>query len=112
MNHAREQVPGTILEARDVAYAYRGAGQVLEKVSAQIMPGSFLAILGVNVETIFSSISFIRLPFAFLYSPLERYATSSCSSRSSWAAASESARRDWDISSFCSPSSETSLASR
>ena len=48
MNHAREQVPGTILEARDVAYAYRGAGQVLEKVSAQIMPGSFLAILGVN----------------------------------------------------------------
>ena len=49
MNHAREQVPGTILEARDVAYAYRGAGQVLEKVSAQIMPGSFLAILGVNV---------------------------------------------------------------
>ena len=48
MNHAREQAPGTILEARDVAYAYRGAGQVLEKVSAQIMPGSFLAILGVN----------------------------------------------------------------
>ena len=48
MNHAREQVPGTILEAHDVAYAYRGAGQVLEKVSAQIMPGSFLVILGVN----------------------------------------------------------------
>ena len=37
-----------MLEARDIAYAYPGAGQVLEKVSAQIVPGSFLAILGVN----------------------------------------------------------------
>ncbi len=37
-----------MLEAHDIAYAYPGAGQVLEKVSAQIVPGSFLAILGVN----------------------------------------------------------------
>lgn len=38
----------TTLEARDIAFAYPGGGQVLEQVSAQILPGSFLAILGVN----------------------------------------------------------------
>lgn len=37
-----------MLEAHDIAYAYPGAGQILEKVSAQIVPGSFLAILGIN----------------------------------------------------------------
>lgn len=37
-----------LLEARDIAFAYPGAGQVLERVSAEIVPGSFLAILGVN----------------------------------------------------------------
>lgn len=48
MSRALEQASGTALNARDIAYAYHGAGQVLEKVSAQIVPGSFLAILGVN----------------------------------------------------------------
>lgn len=36
------------LEAHDIAFAYPGGGQVLEKVSTEIVPGSFLAILGVN----------------------------------------------------------------
>lgn len=36
------------LEALDIAFAYPGGGQVLEQVSAEIVPGSFLAILGVN----------------------------------------------------------------
>ncbi len=36
------------LAARDVAYAYGRNAQVLKSVSADIVPGSFLAILGVN----------------------------------------------------------------
>lgn len=39
---------GTVLEANEIAFAYPGSGQTLEKVSAQILPGSFLAVLGVN----------------------------------------------------------------
>lgn len=39
---------GRALVARDVAYAYGKNAPVLKRVSADIVPGSFLAILGVN----------------------------------------------------------------
>lgn len=40
---------GKFLEAQNVAFSYSGSdSQVLHSVSAQIAPGSFLAILGVN----------------------------------------------------------------
>lgn len=44
---AREE-NGTVLEARGIAFAYPSSAQTLEKVSVQVLPGSFLAILGVN----------------------------------------------------------------
>jgi len=48
MSRAPRHTEGIILEARDIAYAYTSQTQILEKISASIEPGSFLAILGVN----------------------------------------------------------------
>lgn len=48
MSRALKHTEGIILEARDIAYAYTSQTQILEKISASIEPGSFLAILGVN----------------------------------------------------------------
>lgn len=48
MSDITRQTGEEVLEAHDIAFAYPAGGQVLEKVSAQIVPGSFLAILGVN----------------------------------------------------------------
>lgn len=48
MSRALKHTEGVILEARDIAYAYTSQTQILEKISASIEPGSFLAILGVN----------------------------------------------------------------
>ena len=48
MSRALRHTKGIILEARDIAYAYTSQAQILERISASIEPGSFLAILGVN----------------------------------------------------------------
>ena len=39
---------GCTLEARDVSFSYRAGTPVLARIAAEIVPGSFLAILGVN----------------------------------------------------------------
>lgn len=47
MSAKREEGAGN-LEARDVGYAYGKGDPVLKDITAQIVPGSFLAILGMN----------------------------------------------------------------